>query len=406
MVKELELIKKFRDMNLAVEVRPQSLYLGTLIINTDFLPLEIPEWKLDSISMDFVSDLPRTKSNHDTIWVIVDRLTKTAHFLSINMKYKLEKLADMYVREIVRLHGVPTSVVSDRDPSYQASIGMAPFEALYGKKCRTPLYCYETREAILYAPDMVQKQHEQIKLIREKMKIAQDRQRSYYDKRRKSLEFQVSEHVFLKVSPVTGVGRALKSKKLSPKFIGPFEVLSKVGPVAYEIALPLNLSNLHPVFHVSQLRKYIPDPTHVIELDLVQVRENLSNDVQPVKIVDRRVKKLKGKDISLVKVIWNTSDEGDATWETKNKMRELYLDLFLRKYVPDSSHIIEPDVVELRDDLSVEVPAARIEETRVKELRGKSIRLIKVVWDPVTGDATWEYRNGSLLDRLGSFWIT
>ncbi|XP_027337267.1 uncharacterized protein LOC113850960 [Abrus precatorius] len=161
------------------------------------------------------------------------------------------------------------------------------------------------------------------------MKIAQDRQRSYYDKRRKPLEFQVSDHVFLKVSPVTGVGRALKFKKLSPKFIGPFEVLSKVGPVAYEITLPPNLSNLHPVFHVSQLRKYIPDPTHVIELDPVQVRENLSYDVQPVKIVDRRVKKLRGKEISLVKVIWNTSDERDATWEVENKMRKLYPDLFV-----------------------------------------------------------------------------
>ncbi|XP_027362443.1 uncharacterized protein LOC113870045 [Abrus precatorius] len=206
---------------------------------------------------------------------------------------------------------------------------MAPFEALYGRKCGTPLCWYETGETILYALDMVQKQHEQIKLIREKMKIAQDRQRSYYDKRRKPMKFQVIDHIFLKVSPVTGVGRALKSKKLSPKFIGPFEVLSKIGPVAYEIALAPNLSNLHPVFHVSQLRMYIPDPTHVIELDPVQVRENLSYDVQPVKIVDCRVKKLRGKEISLVKVIWNTSDEGDATCKVENKIRKLYPDLFV-----------------------------------------------------------------------------
>ncbi|XP_027347994.1 uncharacterized protein LOC113859411 [Abrus precatorius] len=137
--------------------------------------------------------------------------------------------------------------------SYQASIGMAPYEALYGRKCRTPICWYK-----------------------------------------------VGGQFF---SSITGVGRALKSQKLSLKFIGPFEVLSRVGPVAYHIALPPNLSNLHPVFHVSQLRKYILDPSHVIKLDPVQVQENLSYEVILVKIVDRQVKQLRGKDISLVKVI-------------------------------------------------------------------------------------------------------
>ncbi|XP_027335406.1 uncharacterized protein LOC113849596 [Abrus precatorius] len=176
------------------------------------------------------------------------------------MKYKLEKLVDMYVREIVRLHGVPTSVVSDRDPRFTSRFWESLQKALGTK-----------------------------------------------------LKLSLAYHPQTNVSPVTGVRRPLKSRKLSPKFIGSFEVLCKVGLVAYEIALPPNLSNLHSVFHVSQLRKYIPDPTHVIELDPIQVRENLSYDVQPVKIVDRHVKKLRGKDISLVKVIWNTNDDGDTT---------------------------------------------------------------------------------------------
>ncbi|XP_027357442.1 uncharacterized protein LOC113866842 [Abrus precatorius] len=168
-------------------------------------------------------------------------------------------------------------------------------------------------------------------MIRAKIKVVQDRQKSYHDQQKKALEFQVGDHVFWRVSPITGVGRALKSRKLSPKFIGPFEVLSKVGPVAYHIALPPNLSNLHPLFHVSQLRKYILDLSHVIEFDPVQVHENLSYDVFLVKIVDHRIKQLRGKDISLVKVIWNASDEGDTTCEPKDKMKEAYPHLFFNQ---------------------------------------------------------------------------
>ncbi|XP_027348147.1 uncharacterized protein LOC113859623 [Abrus precatorius] len=140
-------------------------------------------------------------------------------------------------------------------------------------------------------------------MTREKIKISQDKQKSYCDGWRKPLEFQEGDHMFLKVSPTTGVGRALKSKKLSSNFIGPFEILQKVGSVAYRISLPPSLSNMYPVFHVSQLRKYIPDLSHVIELDPIQVRENLSSNVFPVKIADHRVKQLRGKEISLVKVI-------------------------------------------------------------------------------------------------------
>ena len=283
----------------------------------------------------------------------MDRLTKTAHFLPINMKYKLEKIAELYTKEVVRLHGIPTSIISERDPrftskfweslqkslgtkiklssayhpqrdgqiertiqtlkdllracvivqqrnwddclplveftynnSFHASIGMAPYEALYGRRCRTPICWYETGEQILLTPDFVQKQKEEIKMIKEKMKASQDRQKSYYDRRRKSLEFLIGDYVFLKVSPTTGVRRALKSRKLSPKFIGPFEVLERVGSVAYQIALPPKFSNLHPVFHVSQLRKYIHDPSHVIHLDPIEVQDNLTYDVVPLKIID------------------------------------------------------------------------------------------------------------------------
>ena len=138
----------------------------------------------------------------------------------------------------------------------------------------------------------------------------------------------MGEHVFLKVSPVTGIGRALKSRKLTPKFLGPYQILKRIGPVAYQVALPPNLSNLHPVFHVSQLRRYHPDPSHVIESDKVQVKDNLTYEAQPLRISDRRMKQLRGKEIALVKVQWG-DDEGDATWELEEKMQELYPSLFL-----------------------------------------------------------------------------
>ena len=161
------------------------------------------------------------------------------------------------------------------------------------------------------------------------MRAAQSRQKSYHDKRRKDLEFAVGDHVFLRVTPRTGVARALKSKKLTPRFIGPFEILKQVGPVAYQVALPPSLSNLHSVFHVSQLRKYVYDPSHVIALDDVQVRENLTYETVPVRINDSRVKQLRGKEIPLVKVIWRGVSGEDATWELEDQMREAYPALFV-----------------------------------------------------------------------------
>ena len=133
---------------------------------------------------------------------------------------------------------------------------------------------------------------------------------------------------FLRVTPTTGVGRALKARKLTPKFIGPYQILKRIGPVAYQIALPPSLSNLHNVFHVSQLRKYIPDPTHVIESDEVQIRDDLSYKAQPVRIEDRKIKQLRTKEIPLVKVIWEGLTSESATWETEERMRKDYPQLF------------------------------------------------------------------------------
>ncbi|XP_058786967.1 uncharacterized protein LOC131661440 [Vicia villosa] len=169
---------------------------------------------------------------------------------------------------------------------------------------------------------------EKVQLIRKKMKALQTIQKSYYDKRRKNLEFQARDHVFLRVTSVTGVGRALKSKKLTPRFIGLYQISDRVGKVTYRVALPLIIADLHDVIQVSQLRKYISHPSHVIHMDNVQVRDNLTMETMSIRIKCREMKTLRGKEIALVKVVW-TKDVGESTtWELESKMRESYPELF------------------------------------------------------------------------------
>jgi len=135
------------------------------------------------------------------------------------------------------------------------------------------------------------------------MRATQSRQKSYADKRRQLLEFDDGDHVFLWVTPITSIIRVLKSRKLTPRFLRPYQITRRIGATAYEIALPPHLSNLHNVFHVSQLRKYIASPNHVLESDEVQVREDLTMPVRLVHILDTQVKQLRGKELKMVKVL-------------------------------------------------------------------------------------------------------
>jgi hypothetical protein len=358
-------------------------------------PLPIPEWKWEHITMDFVFKLPRTQGGHDGIWVIVDRLTKSAHFLPIKETYTLDKLAKLYVREIVKLHGVPESIISDRDSrftsrfwgalqaalgtklqfstafhpqtdgqsertiqtledmlrscvlqfrgnwddhlalmefaynnSYHSSIGMAPYEALYGRQCRTPLCWDEVGERKLLAPEVVQITTDKVKVIRERLKTAQSRQKSYADNRRRDLEFQVGDSVFLKLSPWKGVVRFGKRGKLSPRYIGPYVITERIGDVAYRLDLPSELSQVHDVFHVSMLRKYIPDPAHILCAQPITLREDLAYIEEPVQILDRREQVLRNKTIPLVKVMWRNHNVEEATWEPEELMQQQYPYLF------------------------------------------------------------------------------
>ncbi|GJU57004.1 putative reverse transcriptase domain-containing protein [Tanacetum coccineum] len=310
--------------------------------------------------MDFVTKLPKSSQGLDTIWVIVDRLTKSAHFLPIRETDPLDKLAKLYLDRIVTRHGTPVSIICDRDGkftsnfwrtfqktlgtsldmstayhpqtdgqsertiqtlqdmlracvidfgkgwvkhlplvkfsynnSYHASIKAAPYEALYGRKCRSPVCWAEVGEAQLTGPEMIQETTEKIVLIKHRIQAAQDRQKSYANLKCKPMEFKVRDMVMLKVSPWKGVVRFIKRGKLNPGYVGPFKVLAKVEDVAYRLELPQELSRVHHTFHVSNLKKCYADEPLAMPLEGVHIDDTLQFMEEPVEIMEREIKRLK-----------------------------------------------------------------------------------------------------------------
>ncbi|GJQ98401.1 hypothetical protein Tco_0009540 [Tanacetum coccineum] len=364
---------------------------------------KIPEWKWDNITMDFVMKLPKTSQGYDTIWVIVDRLTKSAIFTPMRETDPLDKLARMYLKEVVTRHGIPVSIICDRDPrfasnfwrslqnalgtnldmstayhpqtdgqsertiqtledmlracaidfgkgwvnhlplvefsynnSYHASIKAAPFEALYGRKCRSPVCWTEVGEAQILGPELIQETTEKIIQIKQRMQAARDRQKSYADLKRKPMEFQVGDKVMLKVSPWKGVVRFGKRGKLNPRYVGPFKVIERVGEVAYKLELPEELSRVHNTFHVSNLKKCHADEPLAVPLDGLNLDDKLHFVEEPVEIVDREVKRLKRSRIPLVKVRWDSKRGPEYTWEREDQFKKKYPHLFANT-TPSSS---------------------------------------------------------------------
>lgn len=180
---------------------------------------------------------------------------------------------------------------------------------------------------------MVCETAEKIAIIKDHLRTTQSKQKSYVDCRRRELEFQVGDKVLLKNSPTKGVVRfRRKSGKLSPRFIGPFKILERVRRVGYCLALPLNLSRIHDVFHISMLRKYVHDESHIIDYSDIKLREKVTYPGRPFRILDHRTKQLQNKEIGLVKKQWNHHDENEASWELESEMREKYPEIFT-KYV-------------------------------------------------------------------------
>ncbi|GKB00275.1 putative reverse transcriptase domain-containing protein [Tanacetum coccineum] len=310
--------------------------------------------------MDFVTKLPKTNSRHDSIWVIVDRFTKSAHFLPMREDYNIDRLAILYLNEVMARHGVPISIISDRDGrfkspfwqsmqealgtrlnmstayhpqtdsqseriiqtlkdmlraciidfgrswdvhlplvefsynnSYHSSMRCAPFKALYGRKCRSPILWAEVREGQLIGPEIVQETTEKISQIKDRLKAACDR------------------HIV----------RFGEKGKLAPRFIGPFEITERISPVAYRLRLPQELNNVHDTFRVSNLKKCLAGPTLHVPLDEIQVDAKLNFAEEPVEILEHEIKKLKRSRIPIIKVRWNSKRGPEFTWEREDQMK-------------------------------------------------------------------------------------
>ncbi|GJR33848.1 putative reverse transcriptase domain-containing protein [Tanacetum coccineum] len=281
---------------------------------------DIPQWKWDNITINFVTKLPKSSHGYYIIWVIVDRLTKSAIFVPMRETDPMEKLARMYLNEVVTRHRIPISIICNHDPRFASNLWRSLQKALgtnldmsttyhpqtdgqsertiqtledmlracaidfgkalYGRKCRSPICWVEVGEVQLTGPEIVQETTEKIIQIKKRMQAAHDRQKIYADLKRKPMEFQVRDKVMLKVSPWKGV----------------------VRPVTYKHELPQELSRVHNTFHVSNLKKsYVDEPLAVL-LDGLHFDDNLHFVEEPVEIMDRKVKRLKRSRIPIIKV--------------------------------------------------------------------------------------------------------
>ncbi|GJW51958.1 putative reverse transcriptase domain-containing protein [Tanacetum coccineum] len=215
--------------------------------------------------------------------------------------------------------------------SYHASVKVASFEALYGRKCRSPVCWAEVGDAQLTSPELIHETDEKIVQIKQRIQAARDRQKSYTDVRRKRLEFQVGDRVMLKVSPWKGVIRFGKQRKLNPRYIGPFKVLAKVGTVSYRLELPQQLSRVHSTFYVSNLNKCLSEEPLAIPLDELHIDDKLHFVEELVEIMDREVKQLKQSRILIIKVQWNSRRGLEFTWEHEGQFQKKYPHLITKK---------------------------------------------------------------------------
>jgi hypothetical protein len=210
---------------------------------------------------------------------------------------------------------------------------MAPFEALYGRKCRTPLNWSETRDSQIFGPDILQEAEEKVRMIREYLKAAQSRQKSYADKRRRELIFKSGDFVYLRVSPLKGMQRFQVKGKLAPRYIGPFKILDRRGEVSYQLEMPPELSEVHDVFHVSLLRKCleVPEKPEIfknIDYHSVDINKDLTYREMPIRILEEAYRTTRTRSIKFLKVEWSNHTEEEATWEREDYLQKEFPNLF------------------------------------------------------------------------------
>ncbi|WVZ63932.1 hypothetical protein U9M48_013522 [Paspalum notatum var. saurae] len=347
-------------------------------------PLAVSSWKWEDIHMDFIVGLPRTQKGYDSIWVIIDRFTKSAlhpgnepkstfpglwpctvfqkpslriearclypvfwEQLQVALGTKLiqssayhpqtsgqVKRVNQILEDMLRVCALTYSTKWDEcltlaefayNNSYQKSLEMAPFEALYGRRCRTPLNWSEPGERITFGPDLVTQAEEQVKFIHSNLKRAQSRQQSYSDRRRRPLAFEEGDHVYLQVSPMKGVHRFGVKGKLAPRYVGPFKITERCGLVAYRLELPPHLAAVHDVFHVSQLKKCLRVPEEVVDTSQIQIQLDLTYKEKPIRILDQKQRSTRRRNIKFYKVQWRNHSEEEATWEQEEFLQTKYL---------------------------------------------------------------------------------
>jgi hypothetical protein len=212
--------------------------------------------------------------------------------------------------------------------SYQASIKMAPYEALYGCQCRTPLFWSQTGESQVFGPEVLKDAEKQVQMVCESLKVAQTQQKSYVDKRRRDLSFGVGDFVYLKVSPMRGTRRFKVKGKLAPRYVGPFKIIDHKGEVTYQLELPPQLSDVRDVFHMSQLKKCLRVPQEQLPMEELDQGGDLTYSERPVKILDTVERVTRNKVIKMWKVQWSHHTEDEATWEHEEEHRVDYPELF------------------------------------------------------------------------------
>eukprot|EP00253_Pinus_taeda_P014855 PITA_14855 len=211
---------------------------------------------------------------------------------------------------------------------YHASLQMSPFEVLYGRKCRRPSSWGGPEDKLVLGLEMLKEMEQMVNKVRANLKVAQDRQKSYADRKRNLKEFQVGEHVYVRIQAKKSTLQWSGCTKLAPRYCGPFQILARIGPVGNQLALPSHI-RVHNVFHVSVLKKYIYDPKHIISWQDIHVEPEGEFLVEPVSILDQRRVVLQKRAITQVKVQWQHFGPDEATWEDEQSMKEVYPELFL-----------------------------------------------------------------------------
>jgi hypothetical protein len=206
---------------------------------------------------------------------------------------------------------------------------MTSFEVLYERRCHTPLNWIEPGEKVIFGPDLVEEAEATVHRIQDNLKAVKSHQETYANKRHRPLEFEVGNHVYLRVSPMKGVKRFEMKEKLAPHYIGPFPILKKCGSVAYKLELPPSLARVHDIFHVLQLKKCLKAPVDVVLPEVTPLEADLSYPEHPIKVLDQKDRVTRRKTIKFFKIQWSNHSKEEATWESKDLLCSRHPDFVL-----------------------------------------------------------------------------